>query len=189
MRSDYEIVEFRAALSWRTWLDANHANTDGVWLRMYKKASGVPSVTYAQALDDALCYGWIDGQSKSYDDVSFIQKFTPRRARSMWSKRNIEHAARLETEGLMKPAGLAEAERAKADGRWQAAYDRPTEMVIPIDFLAAINKNKKALATFETLNRTSLFTIGFKLQTAKKPETRANRMAAIIKLLEEGKKP
>ncbi|MFZ1484180.1 MAG: YdeI/OmpD-associated family protein [Candidatus Saccharimonadales bacterium] len=189
MKPDYEIVAFSTAQYWREWLETNHANTDGVWLRMYKKASGVPSVTYAQALDDALCYGWIDGQSKSYDDVSFIQKFTPRRARSMWSKRNIEHVARLETEGLMKPAGLAEAERAKADGRWQVAYDKPTDMVIPKDFLAAINKNKKALATFETLNRTSLFTIGFKLQTAKKPETRANRMDALIKLLEEGKKP
>lgn len=189
MRPDYEIVEFRTAPSWRAWLGANHATTDGVWLRMYKKASGVASVTYAQALDDALCYGWIDGQSKSFDDVSFIQKFTPRRARSMWSKRNVEYVARLEAEGLMTPAGLAEVERAKADGRWQAAYDRPTEMVIPEDFLAAVAKNKKALATYETLKKTSLFTIGFKLQTAKKPETRANRMAAIIKLLEEGKKP
>lgn len=189
MKPDYEIVEFSTAPSWRAWLESNHATTDGVWLRMYKKTSGVQSVTYAQALDDALCFGWIDGQSKSYDDISFLQKFTPRRARSMWSKRNIEYVARLQADGLMMPAGIAEVERAKADGRWRAAYDKPTDMVMPEDFLTAVSQNKKALATFETLSKASLFTIGFKLQTAKKPETRANRITAILKLLGEGKKP
>lgn len=125
MKSDYEITAFKDSTIWRHWLDENHAKADGVWLRLYKKASGVPTVSYAEALDEALCYGWIDGQKKSYDEVSFLQKFTPRRPKSMWSKRNIKHVARLTEQGLMMPAGILEVERAKEDGRWAAAYDTP----------------------------------------------------------------
>jgi len=189
MLSDYQILEFKNSVAWRTWLDDNHMASDGVWLRTYKKASGVASVTYTEALDEALCYGWIDGQRKSYDELSFIQKFTPRRARSIWSKRNVEHVARLTNGGAMMPAGFAEVERAKLDGRWDAAYDSAKNMEIPADFLLALKQNQKAEAFFDTLNKTSRYAIGFKLQTAKKPETRANRIAVLITMLENNQKP
>jgi uncharacterized protein YdeI (YjbR/CyaY-like superfamily) len=189
MKDEYQTVEFAAASQWRSWLETHHATTDGIWIRFYKKASGLASFTYAEALDDALCYGWIDGLKRSYDDVSFLQKFTPRRARSVWSKVNVGHIERLTKAGLMTPAGLAEVERAKADGRWQAAYDSPANMVLPKDFMMALRKNKKASAFFDTLNKTNLFTIGYQLQTAKKPETRARRFEAFIAMLEKGEKP
>jgi uncharacterized protein YdeI (YjbR/CyaY-like superfamily) len=189
MKAEYQTVEFNKATEWQKWLAAHHANTDGVWLRFYKKGSGVKTLTYAEALDSALCYGWIDGQAKKYDELSYVQKFTPRRARSMWSKRNIDHVARLNDAGLMKPAGLAEVERAKADGRWQAAYDSPKNMVIPEDFLMAVKQNKKALSFFETLGKTSRYSIGMRLQTAKKPETRARRFALLLEMLAKHEKP
>ena len=189
MKPEYQILEFKNSTTLRAWLEANHALSDGLWLRMYKKASGITSVTYAEALDQALCYGWIDGQKKSYDEQSFLQKFTPRRARSTWSKRNIEHVSRLSDAGLMTVAGISEVDRAKMDGRWDNAYDPPANMVIPNDFIIELRKNKKASAFYDTLNKTSLFAIGFKLQTAKKPETKINRTIAIIKMLERGQKP
>jgi uncharacterized protein YdeI (YjbR/CyaY-like superfamily) len=189
MKPEYEMLEFANSAAWRAWLDGNHASCDGLWLRLYKKTSGIASVNYAEALDEALCYGWIDGQKKSYDELSFLQKFTPRRTRSMWSKRNIEHIARLSDSGLMMPAGLAEVERAKLDGRWDAAYDPATSMTIPEDFLIKVRQNPKVSSFFDTLSKTNLYAIGFRLQTAKKPETRTNRMAALIKMLEDGQKP
>ena len=189
MKPEYEIMEFTRAADWRTWLASHRTNTDGVWIRIFKKASNKPTVTYAEALDDALCYGWIDGQRKSYDEESFIQKYTPRRSKSMWSKRNIEHVTRLISTGLMMPAGYAEIERAKSDGRWDMAYDAQTNMVIPDDFLMAVRKNQTTLAFYETLNKTDLFRIGFGLQTAKKPETRARRFEAFLSKLERGEKP
>ena len=189
MKPDYPILEFADALKWRKWLDARHADTQGVWLRFYKKASGVTAVTYDQALDHALCYGWIDGQTKKYDELSYLQKFTPRRSRSMWSKRNIAHIARLRRAKLLMPAGLAEVKRAQADGRWEAAYDSSSEMVLPEDFLDAVRSNKKTAAFFETLGRTHRFMIGLRLQTAKKPETRARRMQRILESLKKGEKP
>lgn len=189
MKPEYSIVEFPTQAQWRQWLDEHHANTDGVWLRFYKKASGVASVTYDGALDEALCYGWIDGLVKRYDEQSYLQKFTPRRQRSMWSKRNIEHVARLTAAGLMMPAGHAEVARAQADGRWQAAYDSPKNMVIPEDFMRAVRKRKSTLAFFESLNKSALFVISYRLQTAKKPETRARRFAVLLEALERGEVP
>src|SRR6266568_6901683 len=153
MKPDYEIIAFKGFTTWRHWLDENHAKIDGVWVRLYKKASGIPSVSYAEALDEALCYGWIDGQKKSYDEESFLQKFTPRRAKSMWSKRNIEHIQRLTEQGFMMAAGTLEVERAKEDGRWAAAYDTPSEMVISDEFLAELKKHPVAEKFFATLNK------------------------------------
>ena len=151
---------------------------------MYKKASGIESVNYAEALDQALCFGWIDGQKKSYDEVSFLQKFTPRRKRSMWSKHNIEHIDRLTQANLMTPAGLLEVQRAKDDGRWDAAYDKPSEMVVPESFMIELDKNPAAKAFFETLNKSNKYAVAWRLQTAKTDETRLRRQNKILAMLE-----
>lgn len=164
-------------------MDKNYSSTDGVWLRIYKKNSKVASVSYEEAVDDALCYGWIDGQRKSHDELSFLQKFTPRRSKSIWSKKNIENVARLEKEGRMMPAGKAEIEKAKNDGRWEASYDSQANMVVPEDFVKAVKGNKKAYEFYCTLSRSSLFIICMQLQTAKKPETRANRFKKLYSML------
>ncbi|HEX8182594.1 MAG TPA: YdeI/OmpD-associated family protein [Candidatus Saccharimonadales bacterium] len=188
MKAEYLEVEFENAQLWKAWLDAHYADTDGVWLRMYKKASSIMSVTYADALDEALCYGWIDGQMKKKDDVSYIQKFTPRRKNSMWSKRNIEYVARLEAAGRMTPAGLSEVFRAKEDGRWDQAYDKPSEMVAPDYFLDALKKNPQALEFYGTLNKTNTYAIAWRLQTAKTEQTRNRRTERLLEMLAQGKK-
>jgi uncharacterized protein YdeI (YjbR/CyaY-like superfamily) len=173
---------------WEAWLKVNHSKVPGVWLRLQKKDSPEKSPTYAEALDVALCYGWIDGQKNRYDEISWIQKFTPRRSRSIWSKRNIEHVERLIKARKMRAAGLAEVEAAKKDGRWKVAYDSPSKTTISADFLKSLRKNKKAEAFFKTLNKTNLFAIAYRLQTAKKPETREKRMKVILEMLAQGKK-
>src|SRR5262245_31334734 len=155
---------------WHDWLAKNHAKSIGVWLQIFKKGSGTKTVTYAEALDEALCYGWIDGQKDRYDDKSWLQKFTPRRARSVWSKRNREHVTRLIREGRMKPAGLKEVEAAKRDGRWNQAYDSPKNSKIPADFLKELKKDETAYAFFRTLNKANSYAIAWRLQTARKPE-------------------
>lgn len=188
MKSDYAIIAFKDPSAWRAWLDENHAKINGVWLRLYKKSSNIPSVSYAEALDDALCYGWIDGQKKSYDEVSFLQKFTPRRARSMWSKRNIEHIQRLTKQGCMMPAGVIEVERAKEDGRWAAAYDTPSKMIISDEFLAELKKHPIAEKFFGTLNKANTYAIAWRLQTAKTEEIRKRRQDKIIALLDAEQK-
>lgn len=181
-------MEFKSARALRAWLQKNHARSEGLWLRIYKKDSGVASVSYAQALDQALCFGWIDGQKLPKDAQSWLQKFTPRRARSGWSKRNTSHVQRLIASGEMTSAGLAEVEAAKADGRWKAAYDAFGSSAMPDDFLADLARNKKAQAFFDSLNRTNRYSIAYRLQTAKKPETRAKRKQAIIAMLARGEK-
>lgn len=187
-KTDFPVLFFESQDEWRTWLEQNHNNARGVWLRFYKKGSSITSLNYAGALDEALCYGWIDGQSKTSDEKSYLQKFTPRRAKSIWSKRNIEHIARLIKEGKMKPSGLKEAESAKADGRWDRAYDSPGNQSIPEDFLLKLSKDKKALAFFESLNKANTYAITWRLQTAKKPETREKRMKIILEMLSRGEK-
>lgn len=185
---EFEIMAFPSAKLWERWLAKNHAAAPGVWLRFFKKDSGVATVTYAQALDGALCHGWIDGQVRKHDAKSWLQKFTPRRPRSLWSKRNCDHVARLTAAGKMRKAGLKQVEAARADGRWERAYDSPSKMTLPADFLKAVAKNKKAFAYFKSLNKTNAYTIAWRLQTAHKPETRAKRMAAILDMLARGKK-
>jgi uncharacterized protein YdeI (YjbR/CyaY-like superfamily) len=182
------IITFTTAAEWEKWLAKHHTQPEGVWLRIYKKASGKLSVDYQQALDEALCYGWIDGIKKSYDEESFIQKFTPRRPKSLWSEKNTQRIERLTAAGKMKPAGIREVEAAKADGRWEKAYASGSDAQVPEDFLAALKKNKKAKAFYETLNKQNQYAIYHRLHTASKPETRAKRLAAIIEKLEKQEK-
>jgi uncharacterized protein YdeI (YjbR/CyaY-like superfamily) len=186
--TDYGIVEFHDQPIFREWLMAHSKDTDGIWLKIYKKASDITSITYAEALEEALCFGWIDGQKKSYDEFSFLQKFTPRRPKSMWSKRNIEHIARLTEAAQMMPAGLAEVEKAQADGRWQAAYDAATGMQVPDYFLKELSGYPKAESFYATLNKANTYAIAWRLQTAKTEATRLRRVEKIIGMLNAGKK-
>jgi uncharacterized protein YdeI (YjbR/CyaY-like superfamily) len=181
-------LSFKSADAFRAWLAKNHNRSSGILLQIYKKDASVVSVTYAQALDQALCYGWIDGRKKPGDQQSWLQTFVPRRPKSGWSKNNTQHAERLIKSGAMTAAGLQEVEAAKADGRWQAAYDAFGSATVPDDFLRQLAKNKKAKAFFASLNKTNLYSIVYRLQTARKPETRDKRMAAIIAMLERGEK-
>jgi uncharacterized protein YdeI (YjbR/CyaY-like superfamily) len=181
-------LPFKTAKSWSGWLSKNHTKPDGIWLRFYKKDSGEKSITYAEALQEALCYGWIDGQANKGDEKSWIQKFCPRRKNSMWSKRNILYVYALNKDGRINAAGLKEFEDAKADGRHKTAYDSPSNMEIPVDFLKALSKNKKAKAFFDTLNKSNTYAIAWRLQTAKKPETRERRMKVILQMMKVGKK-
>jgi uncharacterized protein YdeI (YjbR/CyaY-like superfamily) len=181
-----EILSFQSSSEFRKWLAANHRQSDGIWLRFFKKHSGEPSLTYAEALDEALCFGWIDGQKQRHDDSSWLQRFTRRRPKSGWSKINTQHAERLVHAGRMKPAGQAEIDAARKDGRWTAAYDSPSNSTIPEDFLAALRRNKKATAFFESLNKANRYAIAYRLQTAKKPETRQKRMEMILAMLARG---
>jgi len=182
------VKEFKTAGLFETWLQKNHDNSKGLWLKIFKKDSGKKTISYAEAIDAALCYGWIDGQRKAYDEQAYLQKFCPRREKSIWSKINTGHAARLINEGRMRTSGLKAVEKAKADGSWERAYDPPSKMTIPEDFLKELGKNKKAKAFFTGLNKSNLFSIGFRLQTAKKQETREKRIKEIIKKLANGEK-
>ncbi|MBK7305438.1 MAG: YdeI/OmpD-associated family protein [Saprospiraceae bacterium] len=182
------IIEFKTTQTFETWLEKNQDHSNGLWLKIFKKDSGKKTINYAEALDVALCYGWIDGQKKSFDELAYLQKFCPRRDKSIWSKINIGHVERLIEAGRMKPAGLKAIEKAKANGNWEKAYDSPSKMTIPEDFLKELSNNKKAEAFYKGLNNTNLFSIGFRLQTAKKLETREKRMKEIIEMLAKGEK-
>lgn len=186
--NSYRVQAFASPTAWRAWLKKHHASTGGVWVRFYKKGSKKKTITYAEALDEALCYGWIDSQVKKYDAESYIQKFTPRGSKSIWSKRNREHIARLIKEKRMMPAGKREVDAAKRDGRWDGAYDAPSTMQVPADFLKALKKDKKAYAFFRTLNKANTYAIAWRLQTAQKPETRARRMEQLLAMLAQRKK-
>lgn len=183
---DLPILPFASALALEQWLCEHHTHPDGIWIKVARKASGVASVTYDEAVDMALCYGWIDGQRKSHDDRFFLQKFTPRRPRSLWSKRNINKIAELTAAGRMQPTGLAEVEAAKQDGRWEAAYDSPKAMVVPEDFLEALRGNTQAQAFFNTLSNSNVYSIAWRLATAKTPETRKRRFDALLAMLGTG---
>lgn len=186
--SKQDILSPKSVKEWQTWLKKNHARSNGIWLQIQKKSSTERSPTYAEALDVALCYGWIDGQKNRKDENSWLQRFTPRRPRSVWSKKNTEHAERLIRAGKMKAPGLAEIEAAKKDGRWKAAYDSPSNANIPADFLKALKQNKRAEAFFNSLNKTNLYSIAYRLQTAKTPETREKRMKLILEMMAKGEK-
>jgi uncharacterized protein YdeI (YjbR/CyaY-like superfamily) len=181
-----KILSFKTPEKFRAWLEKNHASCEGIWLRFYKKSSGKTYLNYAQALDQALCFGWIDGQVKSHDEISWIHKFTPRRARSGWSQINVGHVARLTAAGLMAPSGLAAVASAQKDGRWARAYVSPRDATPPEDFMAELRKSPRALAFFTTLNRANIYAIVYRLHTAKKPETRARRMKLMLAMLQRG---
>lgn len=171
---------FETATTLEKWLEANHAKARELWVRIYKKDSGKASVTWNDCVVAAIAWGWIDSQRKAFDDVSFLQRLTPRRTKSNWSKKNCEHAERLIAEGRMQPAGLAHVEAAREDGRWEQAYAGSAAMVIPDDFLAALTTNPAAKRFYATLDRRNLFTIYHRLQTAKRTETRQKRIATMI---------
>jgi uncharacterized protein YdeI (YjbR/CyaY-like superfamily) len=180
------VVSFADQADWRAWLAAHHGQApEGVWLKIAKKGSPDVSVDYPQALEVALCYGWIDGQKKGLDETHWLQRFTPRRARSVWSKINRAKAEALVEAGEMEPAGLAEIERAKADGRWAAAYDGQRTSTVPDDLAAALAGNAAAREFFSTLDGANRYAILHRLQSAKKPETRARRLAQFVEMLTE----
>lgn len=179
-------IFFDSAVTFRNWLEKHHATDTEVWVGFWKKASGRTGMNYSEALDEALCFGWIDGIVNKHDELSYKQRFTPRRPKSVWSRINTQKIERFIQEGKMLPSGMAAVEAAKADGRWDKAYDSPTNTKIPEDFLNELRKNAKSHAKFKTLNKTNLFAIAYRLQTAKKEETRMRRMNAIIQMLEKG---
>ncbi|MBC9927828.1 MULTISPECIES: YdeI family protein [unclassified Leucobacter] len=176
--------------AWRAWLDEQEGVSDGVWLMLAKKGTTSPtSLSYAQALDEALCSGWIDGQIKSIDESIFMRRFTPRRKYSLWSTRNIEHIQRLSDEGRIRPSGIAEIERAKSDGRWDAAYAGSATMEVPGDLTIALAQDDAARRTFESLNSQNRYSILHRVTTARTPETRARRLARALEQLARGETP
>lgn len=183
--AELPIILFETVPEWDSWLEQNHTTTDGIWMRFAKKGSGQKSINYREAVEIALCHGWIDSQVKTFDAETYIQKFTPRRAKSMWSKINRDRVEMLIESGAMRPTGLAEIERAKADGRWDAAYDSPSKSTVPEDFQAELDRNSKAAAFFETISKSNRYAILFRIQTAKRAETRAKRIQELIRMLED----
>jgi len=183
-----QIITFDTQEHFESWMEENNSLTEGIWVRFYKKNSLTSSISYDEALDVALCYGWIDGHVKKFDELSYIRKFTPRRSKSMWSKRNIEHISRLEKENRMRPPGIREVEKAKNDGRWEKAYDSPGNMIVPDDFIRELSKNKKAFEFYNTLNKANKYSIGWRLQTAKNVETREKRFNEILNMMDKGEK-
>ncbi len=182
------IIHFAEAQAWADWLEAHHADAAGIWIQLTKKASGIPSITHHEALDEALCYGWIDGQRRSYDELSYLQKFTPRRPKSTWSKVNRDKVQGLIEQGRMKPAGFAAIHAAKNDGRWDAAYDPVSKAVVPEDLQAALDADEAAKNFFASLDSRNRYAILFGLQTAKKPETRTRRLQKFIAMLQNQEK-
>jgi uncharacterized protein YdeI (YjbR/CyaY-like superfamily) len=184
-----KIKSFRSEAAFAAWMKANHARETEIWLKIHKKGSGLPTVTSAQALDVALCWGWIDGIRKSFDAQSFLQRYTPRRARSIWSQINRDHVARLTAAGRMTPHGQRQVDAAKADGRWDAAYApirKANQDTIPGDLRAAIEANIRARRTFRTLGRQNLFVLAFRTNNMKTPAGRARKIAALVDMLARG---
>ena len=184
-----KIKAFRSAAAFETWLAANHDRETELWIKIHKKTSGRTTVTYAQALDVALCWGWIDGIRKSFDEISFLQRFTPRKPKSVWSQINKEHIARLTATARMTPHGQRHIDAAKADGRWDAAYApirRATVTTVPEDLLAAIQANARARNTFKTLSRQNLFALAFRTNNMKTAAGRAKKIEALVSMLAQG---
>ena len=187
--SDPPVKAFATPRAFETWLSRNHTKAEGIWLVIAKKGSGIRSVTYLEAVEVALCYGWIDGQGRKLDDERYVQKFTPRRARNPWSQINRKRALALIEEGRMREPGLREIERAKADGRWDAAYASSSVATVPDDLAKALRRNKKANAAFAALDSRNRYAILYRVNDAKKPETRERRIAQFVEMLTEGRKP
>lgn len=188
MAPELPILQFEKVSEWTAWLEKEGPLSPGLWMRIAKKGSSHSSISYEQAVEGALCYGWIDGQGKKLDDDFYLQKFTPRRKRSLWSRINRERAERLIAEGRMQPSGLEEVERAKADGRWDAAYEPPSKIEVPADLQAALDASPAAKAFFESLSGTNRYAVLFRVHNAKRPETRARRIEEFVKMLAEGRK-
>ena len=187
-KQDLPIIPFGSQEDWEAWLEEHHGTSDGLWLKIAKKGSGICSVSYPEALDVAISYGWIDGQRASFDDKFFLQRFTPRRPKSKWSKVNREKATGLIEQGKMKAAGLKEVERAKQDSRWDKAYDSQSNATVSEDFQRELDKNLGAREFFATLDSANRYAILYRIQDAKKPETRTRRIQKYITMLNEQKK-
>ncbi len=188
MADELPIVLFAGPDELERWLEENHAASEGVWLKIAKKGAPEPSVTYAEALELALCFGWIDSQKRGHDDQHFLQRFTPRRPRGRWSKINREKAETLIESGRMRPAGLAEVEAAQADGRWEAAYEGQRSATVPEDLQRELDANRAAAESFASLDGANRYAIVYRLNDAKKPETRARRLAKFVAMLERGER-
>jgi uncharacterized protein YdeI (YjbR/CyaY-like superfamily) len=186
--AERSIEAFADTAAFRAWLAEHHATSPGIWLKVAKKNSGLATTTHDEALEAALAYGWIDGQARPGDETYWLQGFTRRTSRSPWSKRNCDNAERLIANGHMEPAGLAEVDRAKADGRWARAYDGQRDIQEPADLVAALAENRPAADFYATLNRTNRYAILYRIQDAKRPETRANRIAKFVEMLARGEK-
>ena len=182
------IMSFETQQDWEVWLKENHTETKGIWLKIAKKGALTPSVSYAEALDSALCYGWIDGQKAAFDDKHWLQKFTPRTAKSIWSKVNCGKAEALIAEGRMQPEGLRQVELAKSDGRWERAYESQSKITIPDDFQSELDKNPKAQDFFNTLDSANRYAFLFRIHAAKKPETRSAKIQKFVEMLEQHQK-
>ena len=186
-KAEQPVLFFATPAELDAWMDEHAEESDGIWLKFAKKASGIKSVVYAEAVEIALCHGWIDGQVKRLDEQHYLQKFTPRRPRSKWSKLNREKAERLIAEGRMRPAGLREVERAREDGRWDEAYDSATTATVPDDFREALDAEPAAREFFESLGNTKRYAFLYRIRDAKRPDTRAKRIAEYVELLRVGK--
>jgi uncharacterized protein YdeI (YjbR/CyaY-like superfamily) len=186
VQADSSPILFKSAKVFETWLKKHHANSDGLWLKIAKRGANEPSVTYPEAVEISLCWGWIDGQRKGLDEQHWLQRFTPRRARSVWSKINIDKVAALIEAGRMQAPGHAQIEAAKADGRWAKAYDGARTSAVPKDLLAALAAEPKAKAFFATINASNRYAVLWRIQTAVKPETRARRIAQLVEMLARG---
>jgi uncharacterized protein YdeI (YjbR/CyaY-like superfamily) len=182
------MMSFKDQQAWSAWLEKNHAKSPGLWLKLAKKGSETQTVSYNEALEEALRYGWIDGQKKGFDESFWLQKFTPRGPRSVWSKINREKAEALIRGGRMQPAGLAAVEKARQDGRWEGAYDSQRSATVPEDLQAELDRRPKAKAFFATLNSANRYAVLWRIQTAKKAETRARRIEQLVGMLERGEK-
>jgi uncharacterized protein YdeI (YjbR/CyaY-like superfamily) len=182
------IQTFEDSTAFWEWLELHHASEPEVWIKIYKKGSGQKTINWEEAVIEALCWGWIDGVRKPLDDKAYLQRFTPRRTGSNWSKRNREHVERLIAAGRMREPGLVHVWAARANGRWEAAYAPPSEMTVPEDFLAALEQRPEAKTFFETLNKQNRYAIAYRLQTARKPETRQKQFEQFLAMLETGEK-
>lgn len=188
LHKDTPMLLFKTSDEWEKWLSKNYNTFPAIWVKFAKKNSGAASITYDEALEVALCYGWIDGLINAYDEKYYLTRFTPRKVKSVWSKRNVQLVEKLIREGKMQPSGLQVIEAAKATGNWHAAYDSSKDMQIPEDFLKELAKDKKALEFFNSLTRANTYAIAWRLQTAKKSETRQKRMETILAMLKKGEK-
>jgi uncharacterized protein YdeI (YjbR/CyaY-like superfamily) len=188
-KQNLPIIAFASQREWEAWLAAQPAGAPGLWVKLAKKGTGIASITYAEAVEGALCYGWIDGQKSSFDERSWLQKFTPRGRRSRWSRVNRDKVLELERQGRLQPGGRAEVERAKQDGRWEAAYESQSRASVPDDFQRELEQNPAAQAFFAELDSSNRYAILYRIQDARKPETRARRIAEFIAMLNEGRKP
>jgi uncharacterized protein YdeI (YjbR/CyaY-like superfamily) len=187
-KPDLPTISFASRDGWEAWLDEHHADFDGLWLKIAKKGSGIETVTQPEVLEAALCYGWIDSQAKTFDGEYWLQRFTPRKPRSKWSRVNREKVEKLIEAGRMKPAGLREVERARSDGRWEAAYEAQSSATVPDDLRRELEKSKVARGFFDTLDGRNRYAILYRIQDAKRPQTRARRIEKYVAMLNEEKK-